>query len=102
MLTQRHLAIIRAALQFFDDEMVPHGMRVIRPYLDANLHRSVTSTEIQHLRSFLRNVTLKYGRFDHQTGQMVKTTLRSTAQKRKGVNSPDSHPFVVVLISSGH
>lgn len=75
MLTQRHLALIRAALQFFDDEMVPHGRKAIRPYLDAPLGDNVTSAEIQKLRSFLRNVELKFGRFDRRTARMIETQL---------------------------
>lgn len=71
MLTQRHLAIIRAALQFFDEELVPSGMQTIRHYLDVPLNEAVTHDEVRRMRSFLKNTELKYGRFDRRTKQLI-------------------------------
>lgn len=95
MLTQRHLALIRAALQFFDDEMVPHGRKAIGPYLDVPLQRKVTSAEIQELRTYLRNVDVKYGRYHAPARQMAVTRLsHSIAKTRSG----DDDVTAIVLI----
>lgn len=75
MLTHRHLALIRAALQFFDEEIVPHGRKTIRMYLDAPLGRTPTSAEIQELRSDLKKVTVKYGRYQARRRQLSDTGL---------------------------
>jgi len=60
LLTKRHLAIIRAALQFFDDEVGPHGPDVARPYFDEPLEEELAIVEIQQLRERLRTAELRY------------------------------------------
>ncbi len=101
MLTQRHLALIRAALQYFDEELVPHGMLAWRPYLDDHLEGDVTSLEVQQLRFYLRQATVKYGSFDQQTGLMIKTRLADTIPGEAATNSVASTVTVSVLIPMG-
>lgn len=60
MLTKRHLAIIRAALQFFDEEMSPHDPNVARPYFEEPLERELEAEEVGQLRALLRTVELRY------------------------------------------
>jgi hypothetical protein len=60
LLTKRHLAIIRAALQFFDEEMSPHGPEVARPYFEEPLEGELEADEVEQLRELLRTVELRY------------------------------------------
>jgi len=93
LLTQRHLALIRAALPFFDDEMVPHGRKAIGPYLDVPLKHKVTSAEIQELRAFLRRTDVKYGRYHSPTRQMLDARLNDSL-----IMSTLSHSEVAVVV----
>lgn len=98
MLTQHHLALIRAALQFFDEELVPHGMKIIRHYLDAPLDQDVTHVEIRGLRSFLEKTELKYGRFNRLTKQMTGDQLEDMITGSHKAAPKKSEVAVVVLI----
>jgi cytochrome c biogenesis protein ResB len=98
VLTQRHLALIRAALQFFDDELVPHGLDGIRPYLDSALDENATSREIQQLRSFLRNVELRYGRFNRRTGDMIEVQCDELIESTNASIKDSSQAAVVILL----
>jgi len=60
LLTKRHLAIIRAALLFFDEEISPHGPNVARPYFEEPLEEELEADEVEQLRTLLRTVELRY------------------------------------------
>lgn len=97
MLTQRHLALIRAALQFFDEELVPSGMEVIRFYLDTPMDPEVTHVEIRMLRTMLGRAELKCGRFNRRTGDLVEVPY----QELIATDNPtevDSQPAVLLLL----
>ena len=55
MLTNQHLQIIRAALQFFDEELSPHGPEAISDYVDGATPENVAAT-----RRLLDEVTVRY------------------------------------------
>lgn len=73
MLTKRHLALVRAALQYFDEEMSPHGLRVMRPYFDEPLAAEFAEGEIQELRARLKDCVLAYVRYDARTMTLATT-----------------------------
>lgn len=60
MLTTRHLAIIRAALLFFDEEMSPHGLEVASPYFEEPLEEELAIDEVRQLWELLATVELRY------------------------------------------
>lgn len=96
MLTQRHLALVRAALQFFDEELVPSGMEVIRFYLDTPTDEEVTHLEIRTLRSMLKNAELKCGRFNRRTGDLVEVPYHELTATNDATEV-DSQPAVLLL-----
>jgi len=76
MLTARGLALIRAALQFWQDEMSSAGAAAFRGYLDSaenddNLHQ----IDIPRLRSNLKSMQIRYGHYDVQTGRLLQNSL---------------------------
>lgn len=73
MLTKNHLVLIRAALQFFDEEMSPHGVRVMRPYFDEPLSTEFAEGEIRQLRERLKNCALGYVRCNARTMTLAST-----------------------------
>jgi len=67
------LALIRAALQYFDEEMSPNGFEVMRPYFEEPPASEVTDGEIRTLRERVRNCTLAYVRYDPATMRLTTT-----------------------------
>ncbi|WLD15112.1 hypothetical protein [Planctellipticum variicoloris] len=96
MLTKRHLALLRAALQFLNEELVPHGGDAVRPYLDVALDQPVTSEEVRQFQGFLAEVEPRIGLFDRQTGRMSDAPLQESIPERP----PRDQVPVVVLIPS--
>lgn len=71
MLTQQHLAIIRAALRFWKEEIAIHEANVARPYFDIPNIEPPTVAEIE---SLIRNLeTARYALYDSRTGRLKST-----------------------------
>ena len=60
MLTPKHWAVLRAALQYFQEELVPHGIEAVRPYVEPEFAAELAVTDLQTLGEFLREVRLRY------------------------------------------
>lgn len=60
MLTKRHLDLIRAALQFFDEEMSPPGPNVSTHCFDEPLESDLMAPETGALSELLRTRELRY------------------------------------------
>lgn len=74
MLTSKDLALIRAALQFWQDEMSSAGPAAVRGYLDItenvdDLHQ----IDIPRLRSNLKKFQIRYGHYDVPTDRLLQT-----------------------------
>ena len=61
MLTQRHLTIIRAALQFFSEELGPHGPEAFEDYLP---DESIESMEVHQLCDRIDRCEIVYARVE--------------------------------------
>lgn len=96
MLTKTHLALIRAALQYFDEEMSPHGARVMRPYFDEPLAAEFTEGEIRQLRHRLKNCKLAYTRGNAST--MTLATTQPSLNWEDVVQNPAGHPAEIATI----
>jgi hypothetical protein len=101
LLTRRHLAVLRAALQFFDEEIMPHGVRVMRPYFDEPLHRKLKPGELQKLRTFLRGCELKYACYDPASGRLTSPKLSPPAEKTRLKTGDPASQIAVVLLPPG-
>ena len=60
MLTPQHLTLIRAALQYLAEELVPHGRQALQPYFEEPLTDDLTAEDVHHLRRQLQDGHLKY------------------------------------------
>ena len=58
MLTKQHLAVLRGALQYFDEELVPHGVAALRPYFDEAFDGKPNADDVARLRELLRTCQL--------------------------------------------
>jgi len=100
LLTKRHLAIIRAALQFFDEEMTPHGPDVSRPYFEEPLEGELKADEVEQLRELLQTVELRYLCCEG-TGAIVSSQeLMTLEQAQSTPNFFDGRLATVLLTSA--
>jgi hypothetical protein len=60
MLTRHHLAVIRAALQYFDEEMSPNGVKAMRPYFAEPPDEELRAEDIKQLREWLAKCKLRF------------------------------------------
>lgn len=96
MLTKNHLVLIRAALQFFDEEMGPHGVRVMQPYFDEPLSAEFAEGEIRQLRERLKNCALAYVRCNARTMTLGSTEL-SLNMDDIGLNAGHTEEMATIL-----
>lgn len=99
MLTTRHLALIRAALQFFDEEISPHGPDGALPYFETPLEDDLTAEEVGQLRELLRTAELKYVRCD-QSRTHVLTQELLTFEQLQRLPHQSEEDFATVLLTS--
>lgn len=99
MLTKRHLAIIRAALQFFDEEMSPHRLDVAHPYFEEPLEEGLAIDEVRQLRELLRTLELRYVRCDRVETTVTNQELLTFEQAQCTLNPSDDHLATVFLTS---
>ena len=63
MLKEKHLAVVRAALKFLDEEMSPHGAEELLAYLDDRTN-SVSIEDVKVAREIFNAVDLSYALVD--------------------------------------
>ncbi len=76
MLSQTEAAIIRAALSYWIDEIVPGGIELAKPYLDLPLDRLPGREETIALQVRFRWERLLYLEADSDTGRIVSDRVR--------------------------
>jgi len=99
LLTKRHLAIIRAALLFFDEEMSPHGPDVARPYFEEPLEEELAIDEVRQLRQLLQTVELRYVCCDGTGVTVLDQELLKFEQAQNTLHLFDGRIATVLLIS---
>lgn len=62
MLKPIELTTIQAALQFWADEMCPHGADAMRPYLRTAARETLSAGEVQQLSSLFTPASVRYVR----------------------------------------
>lgn len=96
LLTRTHLALIRAALQYFDEEMSPNGFEVMRPYFEEPPVTEFADGEIRTLRERIRNCTLAYVRYDPAT--MRLTTMEPCLDLEDIHKSTTQHAEIATIL----
>lgn len=75
MLTRLDLAILRAAVAYFDEEMTPHGPKAARPYFDVPLSADFDLSAISGLRGRLGVCRVRYLTCDADMKQAMARRL---------------------------
>ena len=99
MLTRRQLATLRAALQFWREEICPHGEVAARPYLETGDIAPLTSDEVNELRVRFDPTNLRYAVIAADHSRLQSTTLFATAEKAESFANVRDH---VALVLSQH
>ncbi len=76
MLRQTDAAVIRAALSYWVDEIVPGGIELARPYLDLPLDRLPGRDETIALQARFRWEQMLYLEADPRTGRITSDRVR--------------------------
>lgn len=85
MINETHLAVVRAALTFWDEEISMVTRSVYRHYLHSSDSERVLSTEdVAVTRQFFNNVELRFASVNDTTGEMTfKSRLGSPQVKEE-------------------
>lgn len=99
MLTQAHITLIIAALQFWSEEMDPEDEQCLRIYTEApEAGQTWTPAEIQQLRSRLKTAHLKYV-VSNESGTILQDKeLHSTFQNAFKTRCNSTHLVGILLL----
>ena len=101
MLTQTHLAVLRAALQFFDEELGPHGINAMRPYFDEPHDDEISRRDLAQLRDILRTCEVRYVCCDLTGTRVMHTGLHASADVARSFAADQVDQVATVLLCRG-
>ena len=99
MLTLHDLAVLRAAVTYFDEELGPHGIEAMRPYFADPVPETWSTRDLARLRQFLRTCQLRYVACDQASLELVDTKLYETVSKLQALFGSQDCRVVSVLIN---
>ena len=92
----KHLAIVRAALTFWDEEMASASRGTYRHYLHSTDQDVVISAaDIAMVRAYFNQVAPKFGLIEVQSGELVSKLLVDDIRE---LNREPSQQIVSVLV----
>jgi len=98
MLTEKHLAVVRAALKFLDEEMSPHGREALVHYFAPKEKASeVTIKDVAAARNLFAQTTLCYVLID-SNGAVVESERLIPASSIKELNSQSDRSVVASVL----
>jgi len=99
VLTPKHLTVLRAALQYFQDELVPHGLDALRPYLDGPIDGGITAADVRQLQQFLRDAEIQYAAVSLTVPRQMDSTLYMSLDAASAACREETWQVAAVLIS---
>ena len=99
MLTSHDLAVLRAAVTYFEEELGPHGIEAMRPYFADPVPETWSIRDLARLRQFLRTCQLRYVACDQASLELVDTKLYETVSKLQALFGSQDCRVVSVLIN---
>ena len=102
MLQPRHLVLIRAALQFWDEEQSPHGAEAFAGYIEEPIpDDELTSEDVEYLRAQLKHCELRYLLCDEDGSELIGQRLFETVEAAEHADSAGTAMIAAVLIFRG-
>ena len=99
MLTPHDLAVLRAAVTYFEEELGPHGIEAMRPYFVEPVPAEWSPRDLTRLRELLTTCQLWYVAFDEATLEVVDTKLYETVSELRALVGPQDYRIASVLIA---
>ena len=97
MLTSHDLAVLRAAVAYFEEELGPHGVESMRPYFADPVPETWSTRDLTRLREFLRTCQLRYVACDQVSLEVVDTKLYETVSELQALVSSQDCRVEAVL-----
>lgn len=86
MLQPRHLVLIRAALQYWDEEQSPHGTEAFNGYVDESLpDGELTAEDVTFLRTLLPHCQHRYALCNDEGRELIHERLFETIEEAAAV-----------------
>ena len=99
MLTSHDLAVLWAAVIYFEEELGPHGIEAMRPYFADPVPQTWSPRDLTRLREFLRTCQLRYVACDQASLDVVDTKSYETVSELQALVSSQSCRVAAVLIA---
>ena len=99
MLTPHDLAVLRAAVTYFEEELGPHGVKAMRPYFADPVPETWSTRDLARLRQFLRTCQLRYVACDQASLELVDTKLYETVSELQALVGTQDRRVASVLIN---
>jgi len=96
VLTNDDLVLLRAALQFWSEELEPHGSAAWQAYLDRSI--PIRAGRSSELRQILLNCELRYAVVERDTDAAKSITLHQTPLAASLTAAGDDAVIATVLI----
>jgi len=98
LLTSRDLAVLRAALMFFDEELSTHDGGAYRPYFPKGLRPDLRAEEVAGLRSRLKAARVRYLCCNAAGTQAVSRRLLTRLSSAEAMATATGGRVVTVLV----
>ena len=99
MLTPHDLAVLRAVVTYFEEELGPHGVESMRPYFADPVPETWSTRDLARLREFLRTCQMRYVACDHASLEVVDTKLYETVSELQALVSSQDCRVASALIT---
>ena len=98
MIAEKQLAIVRAALRFFEEEMGPHG-NSFETYLDEEDRRlGITNVDLAATCETFASLILRQVLLDTETGRLVSTQHFSNQDAAEAPTPANQIKYVALLL----
>ena len=96
MIDDKHLAIVRAALTFWDEEMASADQSIYRHYFHSkDLQRRISPSDVAELRRYFNDVDVKFAVIDKTSSNFISSRPIGTAPE---LTDQTDQQLVVVLV----
>ena len=99
MLTSHDLAVLRAAVTYFEEELGPHGVEAMRPYFVEPIPETCSTRDLTRLREFLSTCQMRYVACNQASLEVVDTKLYETVSELQALVSYQDCCVAAVLIT---
>lgn len=97
MFTTNQISSICAALQYWKDEMCPHGREAMEPYFEKLPKRFLSSVEVTELQSQLLHSSLLFGVMGDSPGQLQTEELFRSERAARAATKLKARVVAVIV-----